>query len=93
MPDSAANASIPTHPGGKFTAPVLFCKWLLILRTTLDSSMVVARSLSKAGDQTDGATIPDWAQPYVGKPFEEGFIRAAAITIVGCRRTERSTKV
>ena len=28
MPGSDANASISLHPGEKFSAPLLFCKWL-----------------------------------------------------------------
>src|SRR5689334_10444439 len=28
---------------------------------------------------TDGASIPPWAQPIVGKPFDESFVKAAII--------------
>jgi hypothetical protein len=35
--------------------------------------------LTIAGDETDGASIPKWAQPFIGKPFEKAFIKAAVI--------------
>lgn len=44
---------------------------------------------AKAGDKTDGATIPDWAQPHVGKPFEPAFIKAAVIHDHYCARRVR----
>ena len=34
---------------------------------------------ANAGDDTDGATIPQWAQPLVGASFDKSFIMAAAI--------------
>ena len=34
---------------------------------------------ANAGDDTDGATIPEWAQPLVGASFDKGFVKAAAI--------------
>jgi Protein of unknown function (DUF1353) len=34
---------------------------------------------AKAGDETDGATIPEWAQPLVGASFDKSFVKAAAI--------------
>ena len=34
---------------------------------------------AKAGDDTDGATIPQWAQPLVGASFDKSFVKAAAI--------------
>lgn len=34
---------------------------------------------ANAGDDTDGATIPDWAQPLVGTGFDRSFVKAAAI--------------
>ena len=42
--------------------------------------------LAKAGDKTDGASIPDWAQPFIGKPFEANYIRAAVIHDHYCDR-------
>ncbi|MEQ1697329.1 MAG: DUF1353 domain-containing protein [Hyphomicrobiaceae bacterium] len=45
---------------------------------------------AKAGDKTDGASIPDWAQPYVGKPFELAFIKAAVIHDHYCGRKVRT---
>ena len=32
MPDSDADASIFPHSGEKFSAPLLICKWLIVLR-------------------------------------------------------------
>ena len=34
---------------------------------------------ANAGDATDGATIPAWAQPLVGASFDRSFVKAAAI--------------
>jgi hypothetical protein len=34
---------------------------------------------ANAGDGTDGATIPEWAQPLVGASFDKSFVKAAAI--------------
>jgi hypothetical protein len=34
---------------------------------------------ANAGDDTDGATIPEWAQPLVGASFDRSFVKAAAI--------------
>ena len=34
---------------------------------------------ANAGDATDGATIPPWAQPLVGASFDKSFVKAAAI--------------
>ena len=34
---------------------------------------------ANAGDSTDGATIPQWAQPLVGAGFDMSFVKAAAI--------------
>jgi Protein of unknown function (DUF1353) len=34
---------------------------------------------ANAGDDTDGATIPPWAQPLVGASFDKSFVKAAAI--------------
>ena len=34
---------------------------------------------ANAGDPTDGATIPEWAQPLVGASFDKSFVKAAAI--------------
>lgn len=35
--------------------------------------------LAYAGDQTDGASIPVWARPYIGGSFDGRFIKAAVI--------------
>ena len=40
-------------------------------------------------DKTDGASIPDWAQPGIGLPFDSGFIRAAVIHDHYCDRHVR----
>jgi hypothetical protein len=44
---------------------------------------------AKAGLKTDGASIPSWAQPFVGGPFTKEFIRAAVIHDHYCRRHVR----
>lgn len=38
---------------------------------------------------TDGASIPPWAQPFVGQPFETAFIKAAVIHDHYCDRHVR----
>jgi Protein of unknown function (DUF1353) len=45
--------------------------------------------LTKAGDKTDGATIPTWAQPFIGQPFDKMFIKAAVIHDHYCDRHVR----
>ena len=45
--------------------------------------------VSPAHDKTDGATIPFWAQPFIGAPFDKGFIRAAVIHDHYCDRHVR----
>lgn len=45
---------------------------------------------SSANDETDGATIPSWAQPVIGAPFEKDFIRAAVIHDHYCDRNVRT---
>jgi Protein of unknown function (DUF1353) len=44
---------------------------------------------TNAGDKTDGASIPEWAQPHVGGQFENEFIRAAVIHDHYCNRHVR----
>ena len=44
---------------------------------------------TKAQDKTDGASIPAWAQPFVGQPFEKTFIKAAVIHDHYCDRHVR----
>jgi len=34
---------------------------------------------AKAGLKTDGATIPFWAQPFIGKPYDKSFLKAAVV--------------
>ena len=43
-----------------------------------------------AGLKTDGASIPPWAQPFIGEPFAKDFIRAAVIHDHYCKRHVRS---
>ena len=43
-----------------------------------------------AGDKTDGASIPNWAQPFIGGQFEKDFIKAAVIHDHYCVRHVRS---
>ena len=47
---------------------------------------------TKKGDKTDGASIPGWAQPFVGKPFEPAYIKAAVIHDHYCDRHVRAWK-
>lgn len=44
---------------------------------------------AKKGLKTDGATIPPWAQPYIGEPFDKRFIKAAIIHDHYCSRHVR----
>lgn len=45
---------------------------------------------ARAGLETDGASIPDWAQPFVGGQFDKEFVRAAVIHDHYCDRHVRS---
>lgn len=45
--------------------------------------------LTTPPDTTDGASIPPWAQPFVGKPFDKAFIKAAVIHDHYCERQVR----
>lgn len=45
---------------------------------------------ASAGDVTDGASIPDWARPFIGQPFDAPFIRAAVIHDHYCDRHVRT---
>jgi hypothetical protein len=45
--------------------------------------------LTTPPDKTDGATIPPWAQPFIGTPFEKDFIKAAVIHDHYCDREVR----
>lgn len=45
---------------------------------------------AKAGLKTDGASIPSWAQPIIGGPWEQQFLRAAVIHDHYCIRTVRT---
>ncbi|MBY3181362.1 DUF1353 domain-containing protein [Rhizobium laguerreae] len=45
--------------------------------------------MAKKGLLTDGASIPPWAQPIVGNPFEKAFIKAAVIHDHYCDRHVR----
>ena len=44
---------------------------------------------TKAQDKTDGASIPAWAQPFVGAPFTRDYIKAAVIHDHYCDRQVR----
>ena len=44
---------------------------------------------AEAGLETDGASIPNFSQPFVGQPFEDSFIRAAVIHDHYCKRHVR----
>lgn len=46
--------------------------------------------LAAANDTTDGASIPSWAQPFVGDPFDKSYIKAAVIHDHYCDRHVRS---
>jgi hypothetical protein len=43
-----------------------------------------------AGLETDGATIPSWAQPFIGSPYDESYIKAAVVHDHYCDRNVRS---
>ena len=45
--------------------------------------------LTKKGDVTDGASIPVWARPFIGEPFDRNFIKAAVIHDHYCDRNVR----
>lgn len=45
--------------------------------------------LAAAKDKTDGASIPAWAQPFVGKPFDTSYLKAAVIHDHYCDRHVR----
>lgn len=45
---------------------------------------------AKKGLETDGATIPPWAQPFIGAPFDKSFIKAAVIHDHYCDRHVRT---
>jgi hypothetical protein len=44
---------------------------------------------AQKNDKTDGASIPSWAQPFIGLPFDPDFIRAAVIHDHYCDRHVR----
>lgn len=44
---------------------------------------------AEAGIKTDGASIPNWAQPFVGEPYDKSFIKAAVIHDHYCARHVR----
>lgn len=52
------------------------CKLTYKLRYTDPQSLVWQ---ADANDTTDGASIPSWAQPIIGNPYDPQFIRPAAI--------------
>jgi hypothetical protein len=45
---------------------------------------------AEKGLKTDGATLPKWAEPFIGKPYDESFIRAAVVHDHYCDRHVRS---
>lgn len=45
--------------------------------------------LAAAKDKTDGASIPFWAQPFIGNPFDKLFIKAAVVHDHYCNRHVR----
>jgi uncharacterized protein DUF1353 len=45
--------------------------------------------LAAADNKTDGASIPVWAQPFIGDPFDESYIKAAVIHDHYCGRHVR----
>jgi hypothetical protein len=46
--------------------------------------------LTVKGDKTDGASIPTWAQPFIGEPFDKSYIKAAVIHDHYCDRHVRT---
>ncbi len=45
---------------------------------------------AKAGLETDGASIPLWAQPFIGNPYDESFLKAAVVHDHYCVRHVRT---
>ena len=45
---------------------------------------------AKKGLETDGASIPLWAQPFVGKPYDQSYLKAAVVHDHYCDRHVRS---
>lgn len=45
---------------------------------------------ARKGDETDGASIPSWAQSFIGLPFDPSFIKAAVIHDHYCKRQVRN---
>lgn len=45
--------------------------------------------VASAGEETDGASIPRWAQLFIGPPFHKSFIKAAVIHDHYCKRHVR----
>lgn len=45
---------------------------------------------ANAENKTDGASIPQWAQPFIGRPFDRSYIKAAVIHDHYCVRQVRS---
>lgn len=48
---------------------------------------------ASAGLQTDGASIPAWAQPIIGGPFDTSYIKAAVLHDHYCDRTVRDWRL
>lgn len=44
---------------------------------------------AKAGLKTDGASIPAWAQSFIGKPYDKSYIKAAVVHDHYCDRHVR----
>ncbi|SCX61012.1 DUF1353 domain-containing protein [Nitrosospira sp. Nsp1] len=68
------------------------CEAMGLCKLTYDLKFKDAKGIewqANAKDETDGATIPNWAQPFIGKPFDESYIKAAVIHDHYCNRHVR----
>ncbi|WP_020179337.1 DUF1353 domain-containing protein [Methylopila sp. M107] len=76
-----------------FTPDVCKAKRSCILKSELvfkDDAGRVWRA--EAGGVTDGASIPDWAQGVIGGPWDEAYVKAAALHDQYCGSMRRSWK-
>jgi Protein of unknown function (DUF1353) len=67
---------------GKLEFTPVGCETVRKCKLAFDFGYVDSKGIgwqANAGDDTDGATIPEWAQPLVGSSFDKSFVKAAAI--------------
>ena len=83
---AAAAASAPLPASAQFIGDLAFtpdackAKRECILRNALEFVDPDKRLWrAEAGDLTDGASIPDWAQGFIGDPWDETYLKAAVL--------------